>query len=206
MGAREARSFITLLRTLSWHRLNVTIDSQEGSMPFPTYRFHAVTTADLPLLRKWLWCGHVREWWGDPVRGLTRISRHIVDPAINPFMVECDDVPIGYVQSWDPHAKADHPCHDQPLGTRGIDQFIGEPDLIGQGHGTVFIRLFVESLFKAGAPRVVTDPNPRNSRAIRAYTKAGFKEIDRRVTISGEALLMARDALPSESLVSLRRC
>ena len=65
------------------------------------------------------------------------------------------------------------------------------------------IKSAVESLFKVGAPRVITDPNPRNSRAIRAYAKAGFKEIDRRITISGEALLMARDALPSESLVSL---
>jgi aminoglycoside 6'-N-acetyltransferase len=172
-------------------------------MPFPTYQFRAVTTADLPLLREWLWREHVREWWGDPVNGLARMAEHIVDPAINSFMVECDDVPIGYIQSWDPHAEADHPCRDQPLGTRGIDQFIGEPELIGQGHGTAFIRLFVESLLKAGAPRVITDPNPRNSRAIRAYAKAGFREIDRRITISGEAVLMARDAVPSASLVSL---
>jgi aminoglycoside 6'-N-acetyltransferase len=162
-------------------------------MPYPTYRFRALTPADLPLLREWLWRGHVREWWGDPVRGLAAIAEHILDPAIHPFMVECDDVPIGYIQSWDPHAEADHPCRDQPFGTRGIDQFIGEPELVGQGHGTAFIRLFVEGLFKAGAPRVVTDPNPRNSRAIRAYAKAGFKEIDRRMTISGEAILMARD-------------
>ena len=172
-------------------------------IPFPTYRFRAVNAADLPLLREWLGRGHVRKWWGDPVSGLARIAEHIVDPAISPFMVECDDAPIGYIQSWDPHAEADHPCRDQPLGTRGIDQFIGEPKLMGQGHGTAFIRLFVESLLQVGAPRVITDPNPRNSRAIRAYAKAGFKEIDRRITISGEALLMARDALPSEALVSL---
>jgi aminoglycoside 6'-N-acetyltransferase len=163
-------------------------------MPLPTYRIRAVTDADLPLLREWLGCEHVREWWGDPVPGLARIAEHIGNPAVDPFIVECDDVPIGYIQSWDPHAGADHPCRDQPLGTRGIDQFIGLPELIGQGHGTAFIRLFVESLFEAGAPRVITDPNPRNARAIRAYAKAGFKEIDRRVTISGEALLMARDA------------
>jgi aminoglycoside 6'-N-acetyltransferase len=67
-------------------------------MPFPTYQFRAVTTADLPLLREWLWRRHVREWWGDPVSGLARIAEHIIDPAINPFMVECDDVPIGYIQ------------------------------------------------------------------------------------------------------------
>jgi aminoglycoside 6'-N-acetyltransferase len=171
-------------------------------MSSPAYRFRAVTAADLPLLREWLSRGHVREWWGDPVRGLASIADHIVDPAINPFIVEGDDLPIGYIQSWDPHAEADHPCRDQPFGTRGIDQFIGEPQLIGLGHGTAFIRLFAERLFEAGAPRVVTDPNPRNSRAIRAYAKAGFKEIDRRITISGEAVLMARNAFPSEPLVS----
>jgi hypothetical protein len=79
-------------------------------MPFPTYQFRAVTTADLPLLREWLWRAHVQEWWGDPVGGLARIAEHILDPAINPFMVECDDVPIGYIQSWDPHAEVDHPA------------------------------------------------------------------------------------------------
>jgi aminoglycoside 6'-N-acetyltransferase len=101
-----------------------------------------VSPADLPLLREWLGCGHVREWWGDPVHGLARIAEHIVDPAVNPFTAECDDVPIGCIQSWDPRAEANHPCRDQPLGTRGIDQFIGDPKLAGQGHGPAFIRLF----------------------------------------------------------------
>jgi aminoglycoside 6'-N-acetyltransferase len=172
-------------------------------VPSPACRFRAVSPVDLPLLREWLWRAHVREWWGDPVSGLARIAEHIADPAINLFMVECNGVPIGYIQSWDPHAEADHPCRDQPLGTRGIDQFIGEPEMIGRGHGTAFIRIFVEGLFKAGTPRVIADPNPRNARAIRAYAKAGFKEIDRRITISGEALLMARDAPSSGSFGSL---
>ena len=129
-------------------------------MPFPTYQFRAVIHADLPLLREWLWHGHVREWWGDPVGGLARIAENIADPAINPFIVECDDVPIGYIQSWDPHAEADHPCRDQPLGTRGIDQFIGEPDLIGQGHGTAFIHLFVGSSVQGRRPAGRHRPQP----------------------------------------------
>jgi aminoglycoside 6'-N-acetyltransferase len=160
----------------------------------PTYRFRTVSTGDLPLLREWLERPHVREWWGDPGRSLARIADHMDDPTIDVFVVDCGDAPIGYIQSWDPHAEADHPCRDQPRGTRGIDQFIGEPDFIGRGHGSAFIRVFVERLFDAGAPRVVTDPNPRNARAIRAYTKAGFRPIDTRVTVSGEALLMGCDA------------
>src|SRR4030095_2884787 len=160
----------------------------------PAYQFRTVSTQDLPLLRGWLERPHVREWWGDPGQGLSRIRENISDPAIDVFIVSNADVPIGYIQSWDPHAEADHPCRDQPLGTRGIDQFIGELDFVGRGHGSAFIRVFVEHLFDAGAPRVVTDPNPRNTRAIRAYTKAGFRPIDTRVTISGEALLMGCDA------------
>jgi aminoglycoside 6'-N-acetyltransferase len=159
-----------------------------------SYHFRPLADTDLPLLEQWLNRPHVAEWWGDPARGLATIEQHLPDPAIDLFMVSCNDVPIGYQQSYDPHAEPDHPLRDQPIGTRGIDQFIGEPDFIGRGHGSAFIRLFVERLFAAGAPRVITDPNPRNGRAIRAYAKAGFHPMGNRVTISGEALLMGCDA------------
>jgi aminoglycoside 6'-N-acetyltransferase len=163
----------------------------------PDYQFRPVLAADLPLIEAWLRRPHVREWWGDPERGIATIAAHIDDPAIGLFIVSYGKVPIGYQQCWDPHAEPDHPCRDQPAGTRGIDQFIGEPDFLGYGHGSAFIRRFVEQLFAAGAPRVVTDPNPRNARAIRAYTKAGFRPIDTRLTISGQALLMACDIYTS---------
>jgi aminoglycoside 6'-N-acetyltransferase len=158
------------------------------------YRFRPLSAADLPLIRQWLGRPHVSDWWGDPARGLANIRNHLGDPAIDMFMVSHGDDPIGYQQSYDPHAEADHPLRDQPIGTRGIDQFIGEPDLIGRGHGSAFIRVFVVQLFDAGTPRIVTDPNPRNARAIRAYIKAGFLPIGPRLTLSGDALLMACDA------------
>ena len=89
---------------------------------------------------------------------------------------------------------ADSGLGPQPAGTRGIDQFIGEPDMIGRGHGSAFIRAFVDRLLAAGTPRVVTDPDPANTRAIRAYEKAGFRK-DRFVdTPDGTALLMVRNA------------
>jgi len=76
---------------------------------------------------------------------------------------------------------------------RGIDQFIGEEDMIDCGHGSALIRAFVDDLLRAGAPQVLTDPSPANTRAIRAYEKAGFRR-DRPVsTPDGEALLMVRE-------------
>ncbi len=82
----------------------------------------------------------------------------------------------------------------QPEGTRGIDQFIGEADMLDRGHGSAFIHAFVADKLAAGTPRVVTDPNPANLRAIRAYEKAGFIP-DRLVNTSdGRSLLMVCNA------------
>ena len=80
-----------------------------------------------------------------------------------------------------------------PKGTRGIDQFIGEPEMIDRGHGSALIRAFVDDLLQSGTPRVLTDPSPGNTRAVKAYEKAGFRR-DRRVsTPDGSALLMVRE-------------
>jgi aminoglycoside 6'-N-acetyltransferase len=165
-------------------------------MAAPVYDFRPVTMTDMPLLTRWFAEPHVAQWWDDAEHGTDEIAAAMQEPWTEPFIVLCDRRPIGYQQCYDPHAEADHPYRDQPLGTRGIDQFIGEPDMLGSGHGSAFVRTFVARLFDAGAPRVVTDPDPRNARAIRAYEKAGFRPAGRRTTLFGEALFMTFDRLP----------
>jgi len=109
------------------------------------------------------------------------------------FIVEIDGQPFGYLQCYD-LTTWNSGFGPQPLGTRGIDQFIGEPDLVDRGHGSAFIRTFADGLLAAGTPRMVTDPDPANARAVRAYEKAGFHR-DRMVdTPDGPALLMLRNA------------
>ena len=72
---------------------------------------------------------------------------------------------------------------------------IGVSGMVGRGHGSAFIRAFVEDLLTtAGTPRVVTDPDPKNARAIRAYEKAGFARDKLVDTPDGLSLLMVRDA------------
>ncbi len=164
------------------------------SEPAYRYTFRPATRADFPLLADWLALPHVRRWWGDPERGLRNIEEHLTSLSVEPFVIVLDHEPIGYMQSYDPHKEADHPYQDQPVGTLGIDQFIGKPDLIGQGHGPRLIDAFVRQLFARGAPRVVIDPDPANAAAIRAYIKAGFHTLGPRTSIHGPALLMARDA------------
>jgi len=49
----------------------------------------------------------------------------------------------------------------QPDGTRGLDQFIGEADMLGCGHVSALVRSFADKLLRDGTPRVVTDPCQR---------------------------------------------
>lgn len=159
----------------------------------PRYVFRAVTGKDLPLLARWLAEPHVREWWGDPDESLAEIEQAMDDVATEPLIVELEGRPIAYLQSYDPHLEDGHPYQDQPFGTLGMDISIGEPELVGKGHGSAIINQFTELLFSEGTPRVVIDPDPTNGRAIRAYEKAGFRAFDTRTSIYGPALMMARD-------------
>jgi aminoglycoside 6'-N-acetyltransferase len=154
------------------------------------YTFRPMSEDDLPLVGSWLTIPHVVEWWPAGVKQLERVRAHIDDPAIDVFIVTANDRAIGYLQCYDPCAEADHPFCDQPAGTRGLDQFIGEPDMIGRGHGSALTRAFVVKLFAAGTPRVITDPDPANRRAVRAYEKAGFKAERVVDTPWGRTLLM----------------
>ena len=170
-----------------------------------SYAFRAVTAKDLPLIGRWLAEPHLKQWWGDPDEALAEIEEAMDDIATEPLIVELDGRPIGYLQSYDPHLEDGHPYRDQPFGTLGMDISIGEPDLVGKGHGSAIVRQFVELLFCEGTPRVVIDPDPANTRAIRAYEKAGFTAFDTRTTIYGPALMMARNASSiGRSLMSKR--
>lgn len=160
----------------------------------PRYSFRPVVEADLPMIAGWLRQPHVAEWWDDAEDEIASIREHIDSISVEPLIVELNGKPIGYLQSYDPHLEDDHPYQDQPFGTLGLDLSIGRPELVGMGHGSALLRQFVEELFEEGTPRVIIDPDPANTRAIRAYEKAGFRAFDTRTSIYGPALMMAIDA------------
>jgi aminoglycoside 6'-N-acetyltransferase len=157
------------------------------------YEFRPLSAADLPLVRGWLAAPHVRRWWGEPNQQFTLVSEDLAEPAMDQYVVAIEEHPFAYLQCYDPLAWPENGLGVHPSGTRGIDQFIGAADMIGRGHGSAFIRQFVERLLAQGTPRVVTDPDPANRRAIRAYEKAGFRAGWEVETLDGRAILMLRD-------------
>ena len=158
-----------------------------------TYVFRPMTAADLPMIKHWLALPHVREWWGDPAEQYALVSGDLEEPAMDQFIVSFRGNDFGYIQCYDLTAW-NSGFGEHPKGTRGIDLFIGEPEMIERGHGSGLIRAFVEERLARGLPRMVTDPDPENQRAIRAYEKAGFEKVRLVDTPDGIALLMVRNA------------
>ena len=157
------------------------------------YVFRAMTADDLPMIRRWLAAPHVREWWRDPAEQYKLVSGDLDEPAMDQYIVSSEGRDFGYLQCYDLTAW-NSGFGEQPKGTRGIDLFIGASDMIEQGHGSALIRAFVDERLKAGTPRMVTDPDPKNRRALRAYENAGFARAGPVDTPDGPSLLMVRDA------------
>jgi aminoglycoside 6'-N-acetyltransferase len=158
----------------------------------PDYVFHPMTAGDLSMIQRWLETSEVVRWWGDPDEQYALVSGDLDHPDMDQFIVALGEHRFGYIQCY-PLSTWNQSFGTQPAATRGIDQFIGEPDMIGRGHGSSFIRQFVDGLLAAGIPRVVTDPDPGNGRAIRAYAKAGFQSERVVDTPDGPGLLMVRN-------------
>src|SRR4051812_40727329 len=159
----------------------------ELSMP-SAYSFRPVARDDLAMLHRWLETSDVRRWWDDPAV----LDEIFAEPRVTMWIVSLNGRPFAYMQDYSPHDWPQHHFAFLPFGARGIDQFIGEPDMIGRGHGSSFIRQHVDRLFADGAPAVGTDPDPQNTRAIRAYQKAGFVIGKTRNTEWGRSVLMVR--------------
>jgi aminoglycoside 6'-N-acetyltransferase len=136
------------------------------------YSFRKTTLEDLPLLADWQSQPHVRAWWGahEPYDATDladlRVARWIVSTAGRPF---------AFIQDYAVHGWEDHHFAALPQGARGIDQYIGVPEMTGVGHGSAFIGARIRTLFDEGVPVVAVDPHPANVRAIAVYRKLGFE-------------------------------
>ena len=151
-------------------------------MSFDGFSLVPITEADLPRIVAWRSRPEVHEWYGGrPVTEDEIRRRHLAsdDPTIR-CIVHLDERPIGHLQFYEYIAKWRPAIGLGPGddGVWGIDVYLGEPDLHGQGIGTRLVRGVAERLVADfGARRVVIDPHVGNAAAIRCYQKAGFVKV-----------------------------
>jgi len=154
------------------------------------YAFRPTLRDDLPMLERWLRAPEVVRWWGDPDEQAALLQQDLDEPAMVMRIVSFAGRPFAYAQDYAVHSWPQPHFADLPTRARAIDTFIGEPDMIGRGHGGAYLRLLAERLRAEGAPVVAIDPDLDNVRAMRAYAKAGFCGSTVVDSAEGPAILM----------------
>lgn len=123
---------------------------------------------DADLLIAWHADPEIAQYWDDETytkeQMLVRLARDDVDP----YIIEHDGQPIGYVQAW--YLETDP-------GVAGLDMFLIH-SARGRGHGPDAARALATWLLRSGGMRQVTvDTDPSNGRAVRGWAKAGFTRV-----------------------------
>jgi aminoglycoside 6'-N-acetyltransferase len=145
-----------------------------------TIRLRRATLADVPLLRRWDEQPHVvaadpnDDWNWEEEIPRTLAWRELL-------IAELDGRPIGFMQIIDPALEETHYWGEAPPNQRAIDIWIGEAGDLGQGYGTVMMRLALDRCFAPpDVTAVIIDPLASNVRAHRFYERLGFRFVERR--------------------------
>jgi aminoglycoside 6'-N-acetyltransferase len=167
--------------------------------------FRRLRRADFDRLRGWLNQPHVYAWWGvdataDGLGGpgpqaatAAQVEAEYgpaadgLDPTAQ-FVILVDGDPVGLIQWYRLHDFPEYArAIEEPRGA-GVDLLIGDPTLVGRGIGPLAIDRFVREVVFAEPEvrRCVAGPDVRNTRSIRAFTKAGFEWV-RDAAVPGEA-------------------
>jgi RimJ/RimL family protein N-acetyltransferase len=151
----------------------------------PALAFRPLQRDELPLLHEWLARPHVARWWNEGERTLDEVVAHYLpalegtDPTDH-YMVLLDGRPMGFMETY---LIADHPEWDAIVnvgpGIAGVDLFIADPELTGQGLGTEMLRRFVDEFVFApdSTTACVSDMDVDNAASLRAFEKAGFRRV-----------------------------
>lgn len=129
------------------------------------------TNEDVDLLVGWHLDPEVARYWDGVTYTREEMLRDLARPDVDPYIVEAEDLPIGYLQAW---------FEDDLPGEAGLDMFL-IPSARGRGLGSDAARTLGAWLQGTGGrERVTVDPYRSNEKAIRAWTRAGFRPVQER--------------------------
>ena len=164
-----------------------------------TISLRPLAASDLSMLYEWLHRPHVSQWWDNPGTYAELECDYLPsttgESTTQAYIALLENKPIGFTQSYVVMGSGDGWWEQETdPGARGIDQFLANPEQLGQGLGRTMIDAFLNQLFQDPlVTKVQTDPSPENERAIRCYRQVGFIDVGEVVTPDGLALLMVKE-------------
>jgi len=143
------------------------------------YTFKLVTLYDLNMLYIWLNYAHVCEFWDDS-KGLTFdqfkeiFKQKLMSKEVKMYIIYLNCNPIGLIQRYYEKPSEKYELNEIAMG---IDIFIGEIEYCNKGFGPRIIRNFIKKhVFNHDEINYcVIDPNIKNTKAIKAFSKVGFR-------------------------------
>jgi aminoglycoside 6'-N-acetyltransferase len=128
----------------------------------------AADERDAALLVSWHDDPEVARYWDDERFTHEEMLERLHRPDVERYVVETDDEPVGYLQVW------------QEGDSGGLDMFL-VPHARGRGLGPDAARAVARHLRdERGWPKVTVDPYVWNDGAIRAWRRAGFRDVGER--------------------------
>jgi aminoglycoside 6'-N-acetyltransferase len=124
------------------------------------------TEADADLLVAWHLDPEVSRYWDDETFTRDEMLERLSRSDVEAWIVEANGEAVGYLQSWS----------DEP-GVGGLDMFL-VPAARGRGLGPDAARALASHLVEEGWTRVTVDPYLWNEHAIRAWRRAGFRDVE----------------------------
>jgi aminoglycoside 6'-N-acetyltransferase len=139
------------------------------------FAFRELERSDIPLVTEWLAREHVSAWWDEPPNVE---QQYFGEDPVSAFIAELDGRPVGMVQRY---RWANYPTEatavDARPGEAGVDYFIGEPELTGQGFGRAMLSAFLSQLVfsEHDVSGVRVDVDIENKRSWRCLERLGFE-------------------------------
>lgn len=129
------------------------------------------TDGDADLLVAWHLDLEVSRYWDGETFTREEMLARLARPNVDAWIVEAEGDPVGYIQSW-----WDEPGPHESGG--GLDMFLA-PDVRDRGLGPDAARALARHLVEAdGWAQLTVDPYAWNERAIAAWRKAGFRDVE----------------------------
>ncbi|MER7760913.1 GNAT family N-acetyltransferase [Streptomyces sp. NPDC097619] len=134
--------------------------------------------ADAPLIHSWVTEERARFW------GMGEASVELVEEIYadvdrrtthHAFLVRRDDEPVALFQTYEAAEDRVSECYEVQPGDTGVHLLIA-PAQEGARHGFTFalLEVFTHFVFSSGTPRVVVEPDSRNTKAVALMERFGF--------------------------------